>query len=154
MDTRADPRPRTSDEGPHRQLSDQSSPALWGELVARAFALPDVYEYFSSVSPATSRALLLDDLSEVLVAETSLAPDGPLEPVHLHGVTDTSIHLCLPAARATEVCEAGWGEAHQFAEFGTEIMLYGPRTPSELEIVVGLIEESLRFARESNTPGE
>jgi hypothetical protein len=123
-------------------------------LVARAFAFPHVYEYFSSVPPATSRALLFDDQRDVVVAETSLAPNGPLEPVHIHGVTDTSIHLCLPAHRAVEVCAAGWGEAHQFAEFGTEIMVYGPRDAIELERVVGLIEESLAFARALNAVGD
>ena len=149
---RSGPRPQTSNEGPHRQLSAQSSPALWGTLVARAFALPHVIEHFSSVSPPSSRALLFDDLREVLVPETSLAPDGPLEPVHVHGVFDTSLHLCLPHDRAVEVCEAGWGEPHQFADFGTEIMVYGPRDAAELEITLGFIEESLAFAREANSP--
>ena len=147
---RAGERPETSTDGPHRQLTDRSSPALWGELVARAFALPHVVEHFSSVSPASSRALLFDDLREVVVPETSLAPDGPLEPVHIHGVFDTSIHLCLPSARAMEVCEAGWGEPHQYADFGTEIMIYGPRDAEELEVAVAFIEESLAFARAAN----
>ncbi len=147
---RAGERPETSIEGPHRQVSDRSSPALWGELVARAFALPHVVEYFSSVSPASSRALLFDDLREVVVPETSLAPKGPLEPVHLHGVFDTSVHLCLPAERATEVCEAGWGEPHHYADFGTETMVYGPRDAAELGVVLGFVAESLAFARESN----
>ncbi|HEY1531850.1 MAG TPA: hypothetical protein VGF80_13600 [Galbitalea sp.] len=150
MERRTGTRPLTSTEGPHRQLSDQSSPALWGELIARATGLPHVREYFSSVSPATSRALLFDDLLDVVIAETSLAPDGPLEPVHIHGVADTSLHLCLPADRARAVCESGWGEPHQYGDFGTEIMVYGPRVEAELEIVLGLVEESLRFARVSN----
>ena len=143
-------RPTTSNEGPHRQVDQLAPPAAWGELVARAFSLPHVVEHFSTVSPASSRALLFDDLRAVIAPETSLAPDGPLEPVHIHGVFDTSVHLCLPVERATEVCDLGWGEPHQFGDHGTEIMVYGPRTRDELDVVVGLIEESLAFAREFN----
>ena len=48
----------------------------------------------------------------------------PLEPVHLHGVADTSTHLCLPADRAREICALGWGEPHGYAEHATEVMVY------------------------------
>jgi Family of unknown function (DUF5519) len=150
--TRVGERPETSTEGPHRQVTERSSPAIWGQLIWRAFALPHVVEHFSSVSPASSRALLFDDLREVLVPETSLAPDGPLEPVHIHGVFDTSIHLCLPRDRAAAACALGWGEPHQYADYGTEIMIYGPRDEAELDVVIGFIEESLGTARALNTP--
>jgi len=89
--------------------------------------------------------------STVRAPETSLSPPSePLEPVHIHGVTDTSIHLCLPVERANEVCRLGWGEAHPFGDFGTEIMVYGPRDGAELEVILSLIEESLTFARALN----
>jgi hypothetical protein len=102
------------------------------------------------VSPAPSRALLLTDQRTVSAPQTSLSPSDPLEPVHIHGVTDTSTHLCLPVERANEVCELGWGEVHPFGDFGTEIMLYGPRDEEELEVVLSIIEESLNFARALN----
>jgi hypothetical protein len=149
MESRVGARPETSVEGPHRQLTDRSTPALWGELVARATTFSHVREYFSSVSPATTRALLFDDLDEVIDLGTSLAPEGPLEPVHIHGVADTSVHLCLPPGRAAEICRLGWGEPHQYADYGTEVMIYGPRDAAELEVVLGLIDESLQFARAS-----
>lgn len=150
-EVRDGPRPETSTDGPHRQLSQQSTPALWGRLVARTFGLPLVVEGHSSVSPASSRAVLFAAGLELLVPETSLAPRGnPVEPVHLHGVDDTSIHLCLPPDRAALSCSRGWGEPHQYAEFGTEIMVYGPRDEPELEFVVGLIAESVQWAHESN----
>src|SRR5665213_1253924 len=79
-----------------------------------------------------------------------VSPTEPLEPVHIHGVSDTSTHLCLPVERASVVCELGWGEAHPFGDFGTEIMVYGPRDEEELEIVLSIIEESLNFARALN----
>lgn len=150
LQSRLGERPETSNEGPHRQISQCSSPALWGELVARASQFNGVVEGHSSVSSAPSRALLLTGKKTVSAPETSLSPGEPLEPVHIHGVTDTSAHLCLPLKRANEVCELGWGEAHPFGDFGTEIMVYGPRDEEELEVVLSIIEESLNFARALN----
>jgi len=62
-------------------------------------------------------------------------------------VTDTSMHLCLPAQRAKEVCDAGWGEPHGYADHDTEIMVYGPRDDNELVVVLALLSESVTFAR-------
>lgn len=120
---------------------------MWGELVARTFALPGVVEGHSQVSPADSRAVFLADEPVEGTPETSLAPGRRLEPVHLHGVSDTSVHLVLPAGRGARLVELGWAEPHQFADFGTEFMLYGPRTETEVAIVLSIIEESLAFAR-------
>lgn len=79
--------------------------------------------------------------------ETSLAPGRRLEPVHLHGVQDTSVHLVLPPDRGRELVELGWAEPHQYADFDTEFMIYGPRDAVELEVVLSIIRESLAFAR-------
>jgi hypothetical protein len=140
-------RPATSDQGPHRQLDQNAGPALWGELVARTFALPGVVEGHSQVSPADSRAVFLADQPAERSPETSLASGKRLEPVHLHGVTDTSVHLVLPAGRGARLVELGWAEPHQFGDFGTEYMVYGPRTEAEVAIVLSIIQESLAFAR-------
>jgi pyroglutamyl-peptidase len=140
-------RPKTSTEGAHAQLSDRSSAAIWGELVARTFALPGVSEVHSQVSPASSRAIRLDDLRTARHPSTSLSYEDPLEPVHLHGIDDTSIHLCLPKDLVATVLETGWGELHPYGDHGTEVMIYGPRDAAELEVVMGLIEASLAFAR-------
>lgn len=140
-------RPATSDQGPHRQLDQNAGPALWGELVARTFALPGVVEGHSQVSPADSRAVFLADQPAERSPETSLAPGKRLEPVHVHGVTDTSVHLVLPAGRGARLVELGWAEPHQFGDFGTEYMVYGPRTEAEVAIVLSIIRESLAFAR-------
>lgn len=147
LGARAGERPVVSTVGPQTQLSQQSPPELWGRLVARTFARPDVEEGHSQVSPAASRAVFLREQREERRPETSLAPGRRLEPVHLHGVADTSIHLCLPAGRARNVIDLGWGEPHQYGDFGTELLVYGPRDEAELEIVLGLIDESLAFAR-------
>ena len=140
-------RPLISSEGPQRQLSQQSSPDMWGRLVAGTFALDSVSEGHSQVSPASSRAVFLVDVLEERLPETSLAPGKRLEPVHLHGVHDTSVHVCLPAARGAELTELGWAEPHQYEDFGTEFMVYGPRTEAELDFVLSIIVESISFAR-------
>jgi phospholipase/carboxylesterase len=116
-------------------------------MVYEAFRIPHVVEGRSQVSPVSSRALLLDDMVIPLGRETSLAPEPPVEPAHLHGVTDTSVHLCIPADHAAQVCRLGWGEPHGYADHSSEIMVYGPRDADELQVVVGLLHESVDFAR-------
>src|SRR5690242_14084754 len=147
LEPRSGSRPATSSEGPHRQLDQRATPELWGRLVARVFELPGVIEGISQVSPASSRAVFLADMETERAAETSLAPGRRLEPVHLHGFEDTSTHLCLPPERGRQLSDLGWAEPHQFEEFGTEFMIYGPRSDEELRIVVSIIEESIAFAR-------
>lgn len=150
---RLGPRPVTSTEGPHRQLDQRSSAEIWGRLVGESVSIPGVFEGRSAVSPVSSRALFLEGLADTVDPTTSLASPGErLEPVHLHGVTDTSLHLCLPRARAEEVCAAGWGESHQYADHATEIMVYGPRDDAELAVVLGFVRESLDVARGRNVP--
>ena len=147
FEQRTGTRPLVSKEGPQTQLSQQSSAELWGQLVARTFAFESVVEGHSQVSPASSRAVFLLDRVEELAPQTSLAPGRRLEPVHLHGVADTSLHACLPASRGQQLTELGWAEPHQYEDFGTEFMIYGPRTSTELEVVLAIIKESISFAR-------
>jgi len=147
MTSRVGARPEVSAEGPQTQLTQQSSPELWGRLVAATFGLPGTVEGHSQVSPASSRAVFLADRMDEASPETSLAPGQRLEPVHLHGVHDTSLHLCLPISRGAELIDAGWAEPHQYGDYGTELLIYGPRDDEELTIVLGFIAESLDFAR-------
>ena len=138
-------RPETSTTGPHRQLSERTTPELWGRLIFEAMTIDQVSEGRSAVSMADSRALLLLELAREH-GEWSLATSGPLEPAHVHGVTDTSVHLCLPVERAREVCATGWGEPHPYADYETQVMGYAPRDADEMDVVLGLIRESVAFA--------
>ena len=133
-----------SGEGPQRQLDQRSSPELWGRLVAAVFGLPGVEEGHSQVSPASSRAVFLTDVRDERSPERSLAPGRRLEPVHLHGVDDTSMHVVLPRERGLELVELGWGVPHQYGDHGTEFLIYGPR--DDVELAIGIIRESLSFA--------
>ncbi|MEO6115501.1 MAG: hypothetical protein ABIP33_03865 [Pseudolysinimonas sp.] len=147
MDARAGERPTISTDGPQTQLTQQSSPELWGRLVSASFELPGTVEGHSQVSPPSSRAVFLADRVDEASPESSLAPGQRLEPVHLHGVHDTSLHLCLPTSRGAELIAAGWAEPHQYGDYGTELLVYGPRDDDELAVVLGLIAESLAFAQ-------
>jgi hypothetical protein len=79
----------------------------------------------------------------------SLATDGSVEAFHIHGVTDASIHAVLFSERAKEVLDTGWRELHAYADFDTQIMLYAPRNEEEIDIVVGLLRESIEFVKSS-----
>ncbi|MGI8881481.1 MAG: luciferase family protein [Jatrophihabitans sp.] len=146
MISRTGPRPTTSTHGPHRQLDQRATPELWGRLVHEAMALPGVTEGHSQVSPAPTRALLLLDLHVVGPTGSSLAAVLPVEPAHIHGVTDTSLHICLPAQLTAAAVDSGWAEPHQYADHPTEVMVYAPRDESELGIVVELVRSSIEFA--------
>lgn len=144
---RSGTRPTTSTEGPHRQLDQLAPPEMWGRLIASVFALPGVFEAHSQVSPVSSRAVFLVDRPVESEPERSLAPGMRPEPVHVHGVQDTSIHLVLPIERGRELVDLGWAEPHAYADHGTEFMVYGPRDGAELSSVLAIVEESLAFAR-------
>lgn len=147
-------RPAVSTDGPQRQLTQRAAPELWGRLFARVFELPGVVEGHSQVSSPSSRAVFFADTAITdadtwvrYSAQTSLAPRQRQEPVHLHGVLDTSVHVCLPASRGSQLTNLGWAQPHSHAEFGTEFLVYGPRTPREVDVVLSIIEESLAWAR-------
>lgn len=139
-------RPEVSQSGPQTQLSQQAPAALWGKLVAAVFSWPDVFEGHSSVSPASSRAIFFRDELEPPREEATLAPGHRFEPVHIHGVHDTSAHVVLAPDRGAKLTELGWAEPHQYADYGTEFMVYGPRDDAELETVLAIIDESLSWA--------
>lgn len=140
-------RPRVSTEGPQRQVEQHSPPAIWGEFVAAVFALPGVVEGHSAVSPASSRAVHVDGVDAPSEPGRSLAPMGErFEPVHLHGVEDTSLHLVLPPIRGAELVELGWAEPHQYEDHGTEFLLYGPRDATDLQVIVDIVRESLLWS--------
>lgn len=141
-------RPETSKDGPHRQLTQKAPPSVWGELVAKVFMVDGVVQGHSTVSMADSMAGIMLELPREH-GVWSLAIQGPVEPFHIHGVTDTSIHIALPSERAVEVISQGWGEVHPYADFDTQIMLYAPRSNDEIDMIVGLVVESVEFARSS-----
>ena len=45
--------------------------------------------------------------------------------------------------------DTGWGEPHAYADSDTQIMLYAPRNEEEIDIVDGLLRESIEFVKSS-----
>ena len=138
--------PDTSKEGPHQQLTECATSELWSELVSTCFEIEGVSPGRSTISMPDSKALLLKNLPKEH-GPWSLAVEGWVEPVHIHGVLDTSIHAVLPPLRAAEVIAKGWGEKHPYADFDTQLMIYAPRDQVELRVIAQLVNESVDFAQ-------
>lgn len=152
---REGPRPRTTAFPPHTQIDPEPVPELVAAMMELCFAMPDVEERPTATFLLTSRAAwLVPDVpaqAAGFMAEREFA--------HIH--PDGDLHLMLPAARAAEVIEAGWGEGLPVdppdqAERGRPLassmppgmtLLYTPRTPDELRVIVGLLRESRDYAR-------
>jgi len=140
---RATPRPETFKGMPHSQIGIEPDPAIDRELRRRAYALPGVLDRPSVISVPGARALWLADDVELLRPESILRGR---EFAHIH--PDGSLHATLSPERAQEAIETGWAEPHPIAEpLGLPglVMLYTPRSPQELDIVVDLVVDSYNF---------
>jgi hypothetical protein len=131
-------------------VADQSRSAIWISFIAGVTAFANIHQGLSQVSPR-QHALFLD-VTYKKRPETSLTSlDKKLDPVHTHGVHDTSLYLCLPREQVDDVIATGWGDAHPHRVSLAEFMVYGPRDDEELDIVLVLNGESLEWARELNS---
>ncbi len=138
-------RPRTTDINPHVQLDQQPDRATIDRLTDRLFALPGVTERPSMISVPGARALWLE---EGITGGNSRAFLVGREFAHVHPEPDGSLHTSLPPEVAADAIEAGWAEQHPLARHFHPglVMLYAPRDEDEVEVVVGLIVDALRFA--------
>jgi phospholipase/carboxylesterase len=118
------------------------------ELMERSLALPYVRPKQSRMASPQSRALSLPD--EMAAGPPEAFIDDH-EFCHLHPLPEGSIHLTLPDHIREAAVERGWAEPHPAARMGflTEalVMVYAPRNPKELAIVLNLICSSYQFAR-------
>jgi hypothetical protein len=140
---RLGPRPPTTRGMPHMQLGVVPDPDLLAKLARRAFALPDVVERPTVVSVPGARGLWLTEGAPIARPEAIVAGR---ELSHIH--PDGSMHLALPAARAREAVASGWAEPHPMASvLGLEglVLVYTPRTKTELDVLWSLLVESYRF---------
>lgn len=144
---RAGDRPRTNPTMPHQQVSDNAPVELQEALFDRVMGLAGVRTGRSLVSVPGARAFFLDEThargpSRAFMAGTEFA--------HLHPPHDGSLHLALPEDLARRVIDAGWGEFHPGVDMGimppNSLMVYGPRTESELDTVWEIVQASHRYA--------
>jgi phospholipase/carboxylesterase len=143
---RAGPRPEVHWDIPQQQRSQNAPADLQEELHSRIVALGGVQESDSSISVPGARAFLLPDGTGP--DEAYLVPQVR-EFAHLHPGYDGSLHLSLPPEQAADLVAHGWGVPHPWA--GTRlssgfVMLVGPRTPEELETVLGVVRASHEYA--------
>lgn len=145
---RVGPRPRTTPDDPHRQLTQIAPEEIQEELVARAASLPGTFVCPSLISLPGSRGFALDDTSPLPTVEAFLIQR---EFAHIHPPYDGSLHMVIPAELVLQVADRGWGETHPVARMGlippTTMMVYGPRDRGELDVVWHLLQSSWSQAR-------
>ncbi len=143
---RQGPRPKTGDQVPHLQFSDQSPPEYVSELMDWALsAFADVREEPTRISVATTRALWLDESVPPAHDDAFMPPLGGREFAHVHA--DGSMHLCVSDKAARELVEKRWGEPHPMKDQGVnEVLCYAPRSLEEIEIVKLALIESYQYA--------
>lgn len=130
-------KPKTHYGLPHSQL-DQNPPAdVYARLKDRAFDFPFVERRPSIISVPGAEALWL------------LEEGGhSCEEAFMRGNEFAHVH---PPEDVPELIERGWGEIHPLVPVGrmppSLVLVFGPRDDAELDIVMGLIDASYRYAR-------
>lgn len=144
---RSGPRPETTSQLPHSQLTQHGPDEVIAQLHEWCFALPSVSNEHSGISVPGSRALVLHE-------GTACNHDAFMvgrEFAHIHPHPDSgSMHVKLAPEDAKAVVEAGWGEDHYLVTQGHYppglIMVFSPRDATELETVKAIVASSYAFA--------
>lgn len=136
---RAGPRPQVSWSIPQQQQQQNAPTQLQEQLFERVSRLAGVSTSESHISVPGARAFVVADATGP--ADAFLVPQVG-EFAHLHPEYDGSLHVALPAALAADLVLHGWGTPHPWA--GTRlapgfVMLFGPRTEDELEVIAGIV---------------
>ncbi|MEM8700196.1 MAG: hypothetical protein AAGF82_00115 [Pseudomonadota bacterium] len=147
---RSGPKPETTRQIPHSQLTQHGPDKVIAKLHDWCFALPDVKNEHSGISVPGARALVLHE-------ECDCNPDAFMvgrEFAHIHPYPDNgSMHVKLSAEDARDVIAAGWGEDHFLVTLGHYppglIMVFSPRSDEELEVVKRIVALSHAFATRS-----
>ena len=140
LPAREGPKAQASGPFPHEQVTQNAPPDLQEELFARVTSLPHVTVADSLVSVPGARAFRLHPEAAAGPAE---AFQAETEFAHLHPPYDGSLHVALPTDQAEVVIDGGWGEPHPVSGY---MLVFGPRTTEELEIVWQIVRASYDFA--------
>ncbi len=135
-------RPQTYKGLPHAQIGVEPVPEINAELFRRVYRLPDVENHLTTPSVPGSRGIWLRADIPLVHPELTTGPGGR-EFAHIH--PDGSLHVILPAQRASQAIETGWAEPHPLATaMGRQgrIMLYTPQTFEELSTVVQIVVDA------------
>jgi hypothetical protein len=153
MDARGEPLPRrvgepprTTEEDPHRQLTQNAPYHLQEALISRARLLPQTIVCPSLISAPGARGFVLDVPSPASNKGFIIGHEF----AHLHPPDDGSLHMVMPTEYVKSVLSAGWGALHPVALAGiiplNTIMVFGPRDDDELEVVWRLLVTSHEYA--------
>jgi phospholipase/carboxylesterase len=140
-------RPDVSWTIPQEQRSDNSSHELQEQLFRRIAALPGVSTASSAISVQGARGFTLTPGATAAI-DAFVAPHAG-EFAHLHPDHDGSLHVALPPHLAKDAISKGWAVAHPLAGVRLApgmVMLYGPRSALELEVIASVVEASYAFA--------
>ena len=143
---REGPRPAVSWTIPQQQESDNAPAELQEALFARMAGLPGVESGPSRISVPGARAVLAPDATGP--EEAFLVPSAR-EFAHLHPSYDGSLHVVLPLDLAADAVAKGWAQVHMLAGIRLSpgfVLVYGPRTEAEVDVIAGIIEASHRLA--------
>ncbi|MEM9045105.1 MAG: hypothetical protein AAGC81_10435 [Pseudomonadota bacterium] len=144
---RSGPKPETTSNIPHSQLTQHGPDVVIEKLHAWCFSLSDVVNEQSAISVPGARALVLCDGVECNQNAFMIGREF----AHIHPHPDSgSMHIQLSAEDAREVVETGWGEDHFFVTLGKLppglVMVFSPRDEVELEAVKKIVTRSHEFA--------
>lgn len=146
LPARRSSRPEVSWTIPQEQRSDNSPSAIQEELFERISRLPGVTSRQSAISVPGARGFMVDPTSGPL--DAFLVPHAG-EFAHLHPEHDGSLHLALPPDHVRDIVEKGWAVAHPLAGVRLArgmVMVYGPRSAVELEVVAAVVATSHAYA--------
>jgi len=132
---------------PQEQRSDNSPPEIQEQLFTHVAALPGVTTRQSAISVPGARGFMVERGANAPL-DAFLVPRAG-EFAHIHPGYDGSLHLALPPALAADAVARGWAIAHPLAGIRLArgmVMIYGPRTNAELDVVTGIVETSHAYA--------
>ena len=153
---RAGPKPETTSQLPHSQVTQHDPDEVIQKLHEWCFALPDVNNEPSGISVPGARALVMHEGVECNHQAFMVGREF----AHIHPHPDNgSMHVKLPADEAQHVVDTGWGEDHYLVTQGHYpkglIMVFSPRDDAELEEVKKIVTKSYNYATGmNNTAGE
>ncbi|MGK2937264.1 MAG: luciferase family protein [Solirubrobacteraceae bacterium] len=138
-------RPRIARQYPCLQLTGADDPAVQGLIIERVRGWPGIEVAAPRQTIPGCRALVLD--AELAHGQGEAFILGR-EFAHLRA--DGSVHVALAPEWAEEVLRRGWGQLHPLALYGLiqpqSLVLYAPRSPEELDVVVALVQAAYAYA--------
>ncbi|NYG59639.1 phospholipase/carboxylesterase [Nocardioides daedukensis] len=139
-------RPLVTWSVPQQQYTDQAMLPFQEKLFEKVSALDGVKLGDSDFAVPGARALLIENGSTDTARYLDAASG---EFAHLHPWYDGSLHVVLPADKASDAITKGWAQPHMWA--GTRftegfVLVYGPRNDAEVEIVAGIVDAGREYA--------